>query len=463
LINYYLTPQRGWELLLGAIAVLRQDSLRLNRATREIASVVAIAIIAASIALYDAYTRYPGTATLAPVLAAACLLVVNRGPQPTAVARLLSWRPLVFTGLISYSLYLWHAPVLDFLQSYEVTPRTGTALLWSIGVLYVVAVLSWRWIELPVRSRRVLRGNVAFTAAAAALSLALLIGGAALWKSQGLPSRFDAYVQTLVGPHPFLANAARRCAGIRPADIAMGRMCHFGTDDPAARKVIVWGDSHALALMPGYEALAQRDHLSLYLATAPACRPLLDVASARLSHSYQDRCRQYNRAMQQALEVLRPDTVVLNAYWLNPSPKMWLDRAGPERRPIEFEEALRSTLRSLHGSNRRLCAVLDVPHYPYRIPDALAMFHRRGKDPALLTMTRAEADDQQRNIDAAFSSAATSTGLRTVDLKDALCARGVCALARPDGIPLYSDDNHLSLAGVEVVTETLGQCFAQAR
>src|SRR6056297_20083 len=147
---FYLLPTRLWELMLGALlAVAPLPALR-RRAVREAAAAAGLAAILWAMLRYSEATPFPGPAALLPCLGAA--LVIHAGASgPTAVSRALSLGPVVFVGLISYALYLWHWPVLVFAEYAAVreltTVETGAALALS-GVL---AALTWRFVERPFR------------------------------------------------------------------------------------------------------------------------------------------------------------------------------------------------------------------------------------------------------------------------------------------------------------------------
>jgi peptidoglycan/LPS O-acetylase OafA/YrhL len=151
--NYFFAPTRAWELLLGAtLAIGRTPRIGHRFATEglAVASLLGIAIV---VHLYTEETPYPGTAAMLPCLATAALLATGSSPRPALVNRMLSWPPLVFVGLISYSLYLWHQPLLVFVNYYRVAPLTPAATAVPLVATLLLAAASWRFIERPVRVR----------------------------------------------------------------------------------------------------------------------------------------------------------------------------------------------------------------------------------------------------------------------------------------------------------------------
>jgi peptidoglycan/LPS O-acetylase OafA/YrhL len=178
--DFYSTSTRIWELLLGALLALNAWKIG-GRIAAELLALLSLLVIAAAVCLYWPTMRYPGVNALPVCLAAAALLATGRD-HVTWTVRLLSMRPLVFTGLISYSLYLWHAAVLSLFRSWNGGAPSASQTVALIGAIWVLAVISWRAVEQPVRSGSWLRSNRAFLALAATLNLVLGVTGLLLWK-----------------------------------------------------------------------------------------------------------------------------------------------------------------------------------------------------------------------------------------------------------------------------------------
>src|SRR5262249_8957539 len=142
--NYYLAPARAWELLLGAmlaLAAAQVAALPARALTFEVLGVAGVLGIVLAVTLYGAQTPYPGAAALLRGQAPAALMVGGaRAPLPL-VNRLLAWRPIVFVGLISYSLYLWHRPLLVFASYYHIEPLGPWAIALILAVLALVSFL----------------------------------------------------------------------------------------------------------------------------------------------------------------------------------------------------------------------------------------------------------------------------------------------------------------------------------
>jgi peptidoglycan/LPS O-acetylase OafA/YrhL len=467
--SYYLAGTRAWELLLGAILALPRVDAR-ERVPRGIeraaARLIPLEMIAAAAIVtilfcamrYDTTTPYPGAYAIAPCMATAALLSTGRD-RSTIVSRFLSSRALVFTGLISYSLYLWHWPILALSNYYFITDPQPVTVAMLIALTYAAACLSWRYIEQPVRSRRIFSSSRAFVRAAVLANVALLALAVGLWKSGGLPQRFSSDVRALVdAPVPMHPDAVR-CMTVRPNDLRAGRICRFGPQDASFPKVVVWGDSHALALLPAYEALAWTHRVQLYFAASAACGPLLGVEDSRRLRVGQLNCADFNDAALSAVRRINPRLVILGGYWSSIDAAIEPSGDGlPETDGSLFRRGLERTLERIAAPNRSICVVLGVPTMRHAVPYAMAMERRRGVSADLIGVSRADALREYASPESDIRALEHLGVLTAVDPKDRLCPAAQC-LYRENGEPMYRDSNHLSIIGARWAAPAIEPCF----
>lgn len=197
--NFYLLPTRAWEILLGAICAFhlaRQpspvDGALPTTATSQLGSALGIALIVLSVLLIEKQHSWPGLTALAPTLATALIIVfAHRG---TAAHAMLSQKALVAIGLISYSLYLWHQPVIAFSKIYSAEPPAFSTVLALVALAVLLSYLSWRFVERPFRSSAVV-GRSTLAASAVLATAGFVLFGFHLNASYGLPARaFDASI-----------------------------------------------------------------------------------------------------------------------------------------------------------------------------------------------------------------------------------------------------------------------------
>jgi peptidoglycan/LPS O-acetylase OafA/YrhL len=457
--GYFLAPSRAWALLLGGVVATSGQRGLKSQITNELLAAVALVTLVFVTHQYGPDIHYPGWYAIAPCAASAILIQTGR-QQSTLVGKLLSCRPLVFTGLISYSLYLWHYPVLMF-ASYSLHREVhGFGRSALIAFMYLLAAASWKWIETPIRRRQLLESNRRFAWWALIVSIVLLVTGILFWKSDGLAWRFPPETRARGNAWLLEGDFLPKCQMLSLDQVASGRLCSVGPQDHDALTGIVWGDSHAMALLPAYEQLAKLHHMRLYLAVRFACRPLVGADNREWNESGRDWCRGFNAAVVQAVRQLNPRLLILNAHWVDADADI-IPQSSTDADPNDsnFKRGLRETLRATASSNHRVCVVLDVPEFKYDLPAALGVARKLGSSEDFLKLTRAEAQERfsgpERDIRAL---ARQQPMLQVVDPKDLLC-RGDSCLYESNGQLLYGDADHLSWTGAQFVTGALDGCF----
>lgn len=186
--NFFLLPSRAWELMLGALAALylRERTLPQGQLAQW-GSIIGLGLLCYAVVFFHEAIPFPGLAALVPTVGAV-LLIVFAAPS-TWVGSLLACKPLVGIGLLSYSAYLWHQPVFVFarLQALDALP-----ILWMVGfsvLSFVLAYISWRWVEQPFRNRQNFSRGQIFTMALFVSVVLLALGAALVW-TEGAAGRF---------------------------------------------------------------------------------------------------------------------------------------------------------------------------------------------------------------------------------------------------------------------------------
>ena len=189
LAAFYLLPTRAWELLIGALAcvyLLRVNRHQFTRATKEIGGSFGLLFILFSIVAYNRQTEFPGVFALAPTLGTA--LVIVFATQQTLTGRLLSFKPLVGLGLISYSFYLWHQPLFVFARHMSLEEPDLGLMLALVLLAFFFAYLTWRFVEVPFRRRDFLKQKLIFQLALAGC-ISFLVLGAYGHLKEGFPTK----------------------------------------------------------------------------------------------------------------------------------------------------------------------------------------------------------------------------------------------------------------------------------
>ncbi|MFM2056586.1 MAG: hypothetical protein RLY71_971 [Pseudomonadota bacterium] len=302
LASFFLAPLRAWELLVGALVALGCDpSLRWRVAATwpawrlNLLGAIGLLLVLVPVMVYDATTPFPGFAALPPVAGTAMVLAFV-GPS-SWTGRLLTLRPVLWLGLISYSAYLWHQPLLAFAR----LAQPGAAAAWLLGAMAALSLLlghlSWRHVEAPFRDRRRWSRRAIFQFSGATMVVFIAIG-AGIVGTQGLPQRWPSPTRALVDP------PKTRIGGC-PAVDAWLHVCTLGRPgQPPA--VVLLGDSHAYALGTALDEQLQREGIGGALVHT-ACHPIPALFDSREANTpaRQAYCAEAQRRLEAF--IARPD------------------------------------------------------------------------------------------------------------------------------------------------------------
>jgi peptidoglycan/LPS O-acetylase OafA/YrhL len=294
---FYLPLSRFWELLAGAAIV--------HARTRSTLVPAAGAVLVALSVVVSTENNFPGLKALLPVAGA---MMIIAGDGRALVNRVLSSRLPVALGLISYPLYLWHWPLLTFARIEALVPLTASQTLWILLLSVALAAATYHFAELPIRRWR--PANRLNFKSATIMAAALLGFGLASSATEGFPQRLPQALSD-IGNLSLDRDVWRngRCF----LNTGGGEFAPECSDrEPAgAPRVMLWGDSYAAALYPGFRALAQRQGFRLDQFTASSCPPIhgLDDPANVLN------CRRNNDRTFAGITQAPPDVVVIAGFW----------------------------------------------------------------------------------------------------------------------------------------------------
>ncbi|WP_165361510.1 acyltransferase family protein [Lichenibacterium ramalinae] len=421
---FYLLPGRAWELLLGGLLACRPPP-PLRGLASDAAVAAGLGAIALSALVYDAATPFPGPPALVPCLGA--LLVIGGGGG--RVSALLGAAAPAWLGRISYSLYLWHWPVIvlaRYVRGPDLPLATRVALL---AATVALAGLSYAAVERPFIARRTLpsrRGLLAGFALATAASLGL--GQVLDLTGRGLLplTQLPAAVATLADGH--FDRLEGECPVPAGGD-ALPYPCRFGS--AAARPtVLLWGNSYARMWVPALAQDAEAHGAAGLAAIMSKCPPLLGLEIPALPG-----CAPFNAAAA-AFVAAHPTirTVVLGADW-------FLYDADLGR--------LDATLAALGAAGVRSFVLLAPPQSDYPVPRRLAMAALRG-EPSPPPPSEAHARAAQRVSTELIAAVAARHGATLIDPMTRLCDGLTCPVER-DGHPLFYDAGHLTVFAARAI------------
>lgn len=451
--TFYLFPFRAWELLLGALLALKSVPEVQNHLLRGFMAMVGATVLFAAVVLVKAGVDFPGWQAIIPVVATG--LVIHAGTSgDTLVGRLLSLPPMVAIGKISYSIYLWHWPLLVYWRYVGGTKDVAT--LSGIGLLLATLALSWAsyvWVERPLRGRKSRRRTWLQPLFGRAFFVMCLLAGLAVLSMQreGWANRFSPVVVKFDRQRdpviPF-----ENCDGRDLTDASSGS-CVVGSA-AGGRRILLWGDSHALAWAPGIAALSARIGAQVYFAVDSACPPLLDT-----DNPVDPMCRAANDRRLAWIVRNRPDEVIMVASWTSysvPNGFYTIRDDQGEGNGEVFPRALARTIKELSLHVERILLVGPTPGAPGNVPFEVAYAQAFGKAWPKPTTLRIFGQQAKWFWNSARSLQGGYRKLVLIDPAPWFCDDRSCRYATGSGALLYRDAGHLSVAGAMFAAGHLG-------
>ena len=450
--GFFLTPARAWELLTGALVALNQSALRRPLAGRRwlglILELLGAVAIAGPIFLYDRRTVFPGVAAVAPVVGTALILLVST--RASAVGRVLASKPLVGMGLISYSAYLWHQPLFALARAVGLTEQGPIAYVFLIGLTAALAVLSWRFVEKPLRRPRVGTRAQVFGVFAALSLLLIGLGGLGHF-SHGAPGRFDRAT--------FALEATAAASPLRRACHTSGvsfmppeRACRYFAG-PAHWAVL--GDSHGIEIAYAIAERLRPARQGVLHLTFSSCPPALTFQSStpgcdawiRRSVAYLTRSPQITDIV-----VVFYDSAYLfgdqaRAYPRQPNASpTFLTTLAPSRARAAYLASFTELVRRLSAAGKRVYLVRPIPDLPTSVEHYIFTTALPGLRGSPTGESVNYYLDRNRLILSEMDSLKSLPNVTLLDPSKVVCGSRQCAsiIGRAS---MYFDDNHLSLEG----------------
>ena len=456
--GFFVTTTRLWELGVGALVAVAGARV-LARPVARATGVVGLVLVVGSAVLLDHTTPWPGTWTLLPVLGTAAVIFAGAAHEQGA-PRVLRLRPVVWVGGLSYSLYLWHWPLLVAAEN-VVDDLSVPARLAVVAFAVVPAWLSLRFVENPVRfSTRLGRSDKATLGVGAGLTamgvvtgllLAAAVpsmpagaagpGAASLVTRNGHVTPPETVADEAFAPSPDVATDDLSLPYDDGCDVRMEetdlKLCAYG-DPEGSRTVVMAGDSKVLQWFTPVEAIARENGWRLVLATKSACgfagaiRPGADGAPYTA-------CGEYNEALLAELLRLRPDAVITSQVH-----DTAFDAAGELTRDA-MVDGLSSYWSQLEEAGTDVIALLDNPP-PHDVPGSdTEVYMCVAEHPTELDRCVFERTGTAETTWAAAQVAAAERvrGVDVVDINDLLCTTEVCPPVI-GGVLVYRQGSHIT-------------------
>lgn len=439
--SFYLMPTRAWEFGAGALIAAVPNYCPTRRWAAPVVS-SGLVMIAFAVLTYNSSLPTPGINAVLPVLGA--MLVIYGGRQSNAVSSLLAHRLPVYVGLLSYSLYLWHWPIQVGFRLisgvYHLPVSLGAA---SIILSFVLAALTYSWVEQPMRSRanarktyRVLSGGFV---ALAGLFAVVTMGA-------GLPQRINPSVLSAYSAATEHPDVHQACMDRPVADgpCTLGRKA-------GPPSLLFWGDSHAGAALPAFQAWTTAQDTSAVAAVRSGCPPVLGANRADRPSAHA--CSAANAAVMALLrKTPEIETVVLVARWplVFGGDRAVGEAGGPQhflsaqREPVNMPQAFAATVSHLRMMGKNVVILGGIPELGLDLPRAYFARSRLGLDGVALVLP----DDPSTRLaqaEGVLRQVASKHGAHYQPLFDPSSQRIEELLVQEP--LLYADDDHLSEEG----------------
>ncbi len=438
---FYLSPPRAWEFSIGGLLAFVPIHWLTARETlcKWLGAAGLIALVLCGVWIADS-ARFPGYIAAIPVLATLAALQAGAGAPRSLAVRFLSSRPLQYVGGISYSLYLWHWPVLMIAR--EISHNDSAAVRAACVALSVaLAAVTQVTVENPIRFNSFLVSRPRLSLGIVGLSMTVCMGGfAAWWVALNHSAQFRKFNQVRNDVPSFYATGCT-------ADLidASPKLCTFGETSNPVSTVVLFGDSHAAQWFPALKEIAESRHWKLITIVKSACSPM-NVRILRNVGAI-EACEQWRKLAIAAIEDIRPNMVVMS------TSSLYRQRDGSKLIDAsDWEKGSRDTFLAVarHGIAVRL--IRDTPHADYDVPSCLAQLAWNGRAtcPPLLRGSALSPDIYQAELRAS----ANIENVKVIDMSDAICGVDSCDTQQGDVVK-YRDGDHLTSSYIESLSDAL--------
>lgn len=445
---FYLLPTRFWELLIGSFVaayLLKREQV----AESSFLSSVGLLLIVYSMLFFDNQTPFPSVYTLIPTLGAALVILFTTKESYTYV--LLSNKVMVSIGLISYSAYLWHFPLISLAKYRMMGEVDNWVMAGLLGCTFMLAWLTWKYVETPTRDRRKFKRPLLIKFS---IIGSLFFGGIGYYghTNNGLENRgdFSKYY-----------NKTQLNVGKRATKTVSAKYNNLRVRGGSPPSIALIGDSHTGRLFNQFEI--KNPGVGFLAISGPHCAPIAEFKL--LKGGGKGWCRDINnKVFDTILDSNEIETVILFAEWSNyttgyrdndrPSLVSYRDNtSGSVSDNIQvFKVAFLATIKNLKEAGKRVIIINSTPEFPVSVFDTYIKKNHFNEENVLINITVEKYNVRNQAVQSIFSGL---DGVDFVDVKPLFCGKLYCQGVAPQGNILFSDTNHLTEKGAKIITDEL--------
>ncbi|MEP6565834.1 MAG: acyltransferase family protein [Mesorhizobium sp.] len=434
--GFYLLPTRMWELMLGAVLMLKKPPVLGSRWLMELIGLAGFGLIAFAFLGISESDPFPGYNALFPCVGTALLIyagqvVPDQTRQATYATRILEFSPLVWIGLISYSLYLVHWPINSFAHYLSLQAMAPSTTIVLLVASFALATFSWKYVEQPFRKKHSFTAQLpifAFSGAAIAMLCAFGLAGA---MGNGFAQRFPDFAQQRISVGDWRNGV---CFNEGASRIENWNLADCTRTHGFATNVLLWGDSFAAHYVSGLDANIDKIQANVVEYTYAGCPPDLTYFSYARPN-----CTRFNERVLKLIHDAGIQSVILSGRWTDYE--------------VRGFDGLQQTIDSLRGLGVTVYVIGQSPEFIADV-QKIAFFAKRAHVENTSWPMAMDPDINERVLP--FTKGATF-----IDPLTSLCDAKGCSYADADtGQFLYFDYGHFSTAGATLAISKYWPSFA---
>jgi len=443
---FYFSHTRAWEFLIGAIFALDIiPNLRKNW-QQQLIAVSGFLLIMVPVFFYSSTTLFPGYNALPPVLGSA-FLIYSGTQKKTIIYYLLSRGPVVFIGLISYSLYLWHWPIVSLNNYWGMVQGQaffGNGIL--LTLIMAASILSWYFIERPFQNKKFIS-----TKTISILLLSLTVGFLIVSKISYRTNKFDDFLadkETILYSEDYLFDKKYIDLGcnVGASKIKAGELCTFGSKNKKHIDFILWGDSYLETLAPAFEIAAEKNNKKFSYAVQHGCPVILDVPIQGASRGSE--CNVSNAFIWNYIKQQNIKNIIIHLSYNYGNIKLDKNHRCYEfKKTDRFNCLFEDTIDTLQKEGINISVIGPMARGVK--PIKLRRYKNNKKDHQL---PKLKSDSETIDLIKGFNKLIEKNKINYYDPVPVLCTDKFCK-AENNKKPLFSDGGHLSKYGVLMFIE----------
>jgi peptidoglycan/LPS O-acetylase OafA/YrhL len=441
--GFFLLPARGWELLVGSFSAFYLSTYQTSHSNNwlnDAGSATGLALVILAIFAFNNQTPSPSLYTLVPTLGAA--LIILYGTSNTYVGKLLGAKLFVGIGLLSYSAYLWHQPLLAFAKNRFTYNLSETVTLTIVALTFMLSWFSWKYVESPFRNKLKFNRSQVYRLSFVGSLFFLGIGFCGIYTKAFEQSH--AYIKVYDGDvghdsfHKYVAENFFRCTpeSIAKEALESGRYLRcMQSKNNSEVDIVLLGDSHAEHLFLGLAENLNNKNLAFYI---KGSLPFLGN-------------QEFDTIFNHILKKRSIHTVLISAHWIG--------RMNQIPNDTSLEKELLKTIGALVSAGKSVYIFDDIPKFP--TPPERCKFFVEGFSEPICETNKADVKKyEMRYLPVLKSVSSQIKDVHFFEIGDLFCGDLICSMVK-NGVLMYRDNNHLNILGSKFVGMEIVQHFPE--